>query len=262
MKKILVLLVIIILMFTLFGCSTNSYFGPNIDKLVFVKNLIYSEDMDVYLYYIAPKDFDKDIKKIQIPNAPEGIDCVLYQEQKVSEGKYTVGTVQIGINCDYWNEETGIGNDLEINNLLITWGDESQTTENVGSITVTSDNMQCNKYMHTMKDNDVIKKTYTLTKDTEITGLDFPYHDEVFNFINNITINDIPLEKVSEDSPIKLKKNETCVVEYNVNDENNSKYGNVIIRGFLMGKNKDKIVCFTFNKSFKDAGEYLKNQSQ
>lgn len=261
MNKRLALLVVMLLLFTLSGCGTSSLSGPKIDAPVFVKSLIYSEDMDIDLNYIAPKGFNKSVEKIQISNAPKGIDCVIYGEEKESEGKYTVGTVNMGLNCDYWSEETGIGNDLEINELLISWSDGSQTTEDVGSITVTGGNMQCNNYMHITGHDGIRKATYTLTNDTEITGLDFPYQDEVFNIISNITINDVPLEHISKDSPIKLKKNEMCIVEYQDNDESKSQYGNVNIRCFLIGKSskiEEKIASFTFNKKFEN-GEKISN---
>lgn len=253
MNKRLVILVVMVLLFTLFGLGKSNLFGPKIDAPVFVKSLIYSEDMDIDLNYIAPRGFKKSIEKIQIPNAPKGIDCVVYGEEKESEGKYTVGTVNIGVNCDYWNEETGIGNDLELNEVLVTWNDGSQTTEDVGRITVMGGNMRCNNYMDITEHDHMRKATYTLTKDTEITGLKFPSSDELFNIISNITINDRLLEDVSIERPIKLKKNETCIVEYQVNDENKFQYGNIHVTGLLLGKgnkSEESIANFVLVKRF------------
>lgn len=253
MHKRLALFVLMLLLFFLFGCVTSNLFVPKIDAPVFVKSLICSEDMDIDLNFIAPKGFDKSIEKIQIPNAPKGIDCVVYGEEKESEGNYTVGTVKMGVNCDYWSEETGIDDNLEINELLVTWNDGSQSNEDVGVITVTGGTMPCKNYMHITVDNGTRKATYTLINDTEITGLDFPYQNEVFNIITNITINGVYLDNVSKETPIQLKKNEMCIVEYQVNDESKSQYGNVHINGFLMGKNgnnEEKIACFILDKKF------------
>ncbi|WP_312648539.1 hypothetical protein [Aminipila sp.] len=255
MNKRLVILVVMVLLFTLFGLGKSNLFGPKIDAPVFVKSLIYSEDMDIDLNYIAPRRFNKSVEKVQIPNAPKGIDCVVYGEEKEAEGKYTVSTVNIGVNCDYWNEETGIGNDLELNRVLVTWNDGSQTTEDIGRITIVGGNRnkQGNNYMDITEHGDTRKATYTLTKDTEITGLKFPYPDELLNIISNITINDRPLEDVSIERPIKLKKNETCIVEYQVNDENKFQFGNIHVTGSLLGKSNksgESIANFVLLKRF------------
>ncbi|MHC1723562.1 MAG: hypothetical protein AB9836_10200 [Aminipila sp.] len=265
MNKKSVLLVAMLLLLTLFVLGKGNLFAPKIEAPVFVKSLIYSDDMDIDLNYIAPMGFKKNVEKIQVENAPKGIDCVVYGEEKELEGKYTVGTVNIGVNCAYWSEETGIGSDLEINKLLITWSDGSKTTEDIGNITVMARNKQCNNYMNASKQDNIREATYTLTKDTEITGLNFPYQDEMFDMISNITINDVPLEDISKDSPIKLKKKEICIIKYQVNDESKFKYGNVYVTGFLMGnsdKNEEKIAIFVFDKRFgfnESAGNYLKS---
>ncbi|QAT42258.1 hypothetical protein [Aminipila luticellarii] len=266
MRKRVVLLLAILLIFALFFISKSNLVGPGIDAPVFVKSLIYSEDMDVNLNYIAPRGFDKSVEKVQIQNAPKGIDCVVYGEEKEPKGKYTIGTVNIGVNCDYWSDETGIGQDLKINEILVTWSDGSQTTESIGRITVAGRNMQDNSYMNITGHDGIKKATYTLTKDTEITGIAYPYKDEVLSLFSNITINQIPLGDISKSSSVKLKKNEQCILEYQVNDESESQYGNIRIRGFLMGnssKSEEKIASFIWDKKFdfNEAGDYLKKQS-
>lgn len=268
-KKSVVLLFVVLLLFlfTLPIDSLSNLFGPKIEAPVFVKSLIYEEDMDVDLYYIAPRGFNKSVEKVQILNAPKGIDCVVYGEEKEFGIKYTIGTVNMGVNCNNLNEETGIGEDLEINELLVTWSDDSQTTEDVGNIIVIGENIQCNNYMNTSMHDGIRKATCTLTKDTEITGLKFPFKNEMFNTISNITINDVPLDDVSIENPIKLTKNEMCIVEYQVNEESKSQYGIVSVAGFLMGKsnkNEEKIadVALYNNLGFNQgAGAYLKKLS-
>lgn len=265
MNKRLVLVVGVVLLVTLLVLGKSNLFGPKIEEPVFVKSLIYSEDMDIDLNYIAPIGFNKNVEKIQIKNAPEGIDCVVYGEAKQHKGKYTVGTVNIGVNCAYWNEETGIGNDLEIKELLITWSDGSQTTEDVGNITVMAQNSQCKNYMNISTQVNIGEATYTLTRDTEIVGLEFAYQEELFDVISNITINGVPLEDISKDNPIKLKNRELCIIKYEVNDQSKFKYGNVRVNGFLMGKsdkNEEEIAIFVFDKRFdsnESAGDYLKS---
>lgn len=264
MKKRFVLLIVILFLFTLPIGSLVNLFGPNIDSPVFVKSLIYAEDMDIDLNYIAPRGFEKSIEKIEILDAPKGVDCVVYEEEKEFGIKYTIGTVNMGVNYAHWNEKKGKTNDLEIKEILVTWSDNSQTTEEIGSITVIGKNIQCNNYMSTTMHEGIRKATYTLTNDTEVIGLDFPCQDEVFNLVSNITINNVDLENISIKNPVTIKKNERCTIKFQIDDENETSYGNVSIIGFLMGKsseNKEKIACFTFDKPFgfdESAGEYLK----
>ena len=262
MNKRFVLLITMLLLLTLLGCGISSLSRPKIDAPVFVKSMIYSEDMDIDLNYIAPRGYDKSIETIQIPNAPKGIDCVVYGEEKESEGQYSVATVHMGLNCEYWSEEEGIGSDLEINELLISWSDGSQAAENVGRITVMGGNKNCSNYMNMTGHDGLKKATFALTNDTEITGLDIHYQDEAFNLFSNIMINDMPLEDISRNHPIKLKKNDMCVIAYQGSDDNKSQYGNVIIGCYLMGKSdgtEEKIAYFTLNKKFEGMRDYLKS---
>ncbi len=256
--------ILLITLIILFGFGINHILGPKIEEPVFVKSLIYSEDMDIDLYYIAPRDFDKSIEKIKIADAPKGFDCVLYDEMKDFEGKYKIVTAEIGVNYDDWNEETGIGDDLKITKVMVTWDDGTETLEDVGIITIMGGTSECNNYM-SMKGHDGIRSaTYTLTENTEIIGLDIPYKDENSDRISNITINDVPLDTVSRENPIVLKKNETCTIAYHIKTDSKTKYGDVCIIGSLIGKNNDsqeKIANFMistcgFNGSIR---KYLKN---
>lgn len=267
MNKKLLVLFVIVLFFILIKSNVGGLLGPSITEPVFVQSLIYSEDMDIDLNYVAPRDFNKSIKSILIPDAPQGIDCVVYGEAKKKEMKYTVSTVNIGINCDHWNEETGIGNDLKINKLIINWNDGTQTTEEVGEITVIGGNQQFDDYAHTKEQDEQVITTYVLKEAAEITGFDFPYTDEIFHMVTNITMNGIPIDEISIENPVKLKKNEECVITYQVDDKSKSKYGTVWIQGFIMGKRagseeEEKIAALTFSKMFGfdvSAVQYLKD---
>lgn len=261
MRKKVILIGIILLLFVLYLCGISGLFGPKLETSIFVKSFIYSEEMDLDVNYIAPKNFYKSVETVQISNSPKGVDCAVYGDTQEVEGNYTVGTVRMGVNCADWSEDTGIGENLEINEVVVTWSDGSQTTEEIGQITIVAPDKQCNNYMNSNHNGDVHKATYLLSNDTEITGLAFP-SEEALGILKKITINEIPLEDISKDRPLKLKKNELCTVQYQVNDDREYQYGTIRIKGFLMGMHggsEEKIANFTFGKPFTFDKKFVEN---
>ena len=72
-KKFIALVLIVVFMFTVTGCgSIRTVEGPDLKKPVFVKELIYTDEMNVDLSYIQDYNWDKEISKVSIVDGPKG----------------------------------------------------------------------------------------------------------------------------------------------------------------------------------------------
>ncbi|MFV0517003.1 MAG: hypothetical protein ACK5MV_06370 [Aminipila sp.] len=271
-KKIfgLILVVFIALVIALIPKNElQDLFGKKIDEPVFIKSLIYSECMDAELHYIAPSGYSKSINSISIPNAPKGSDCNFYNDHKESKSKYDLVTVYFGIGFDDWNEETGIGESLEIDKLLVTWDDGTKTLVDIGNITIVSSMDSISKekqqynHMQMSGTNDTWTAKCTLGKDTNILGISFPFEEEISKTFKDITINNIPIEEISIDNPVSIKSGKECVVQYTCDRDSKTLYGEINVRAFIIGitdGKRDKIAEFSFYRdisSFESVNSYL-----
>ena len=270
-KKLLALALISVFLLVMSGCDqTQSAQEPVLEKPVFVKMLVYADDMDAELYYISNTDWDKAISKIEIVDAPKGIECTLYDEAAEHVGKYDIVTVQIGVSSDHLDKNGGIAEDLEINKVNITWDDGSKSTEDIGRLTMTAEDLDFLTVVGNGGGNDAERVECNFTigeaeQRTEITGIRYPFK-ELEELIDNVQINDTSLSEISVDHPLILKKGEACNISMTM--ERHIQYGKIWVAAKLMKKEVNKEVKYTnlavnmlsnvrFSNS-KDITDYLK----
>lgn len=261
-KKLMTLVLAAVLVFTMSGCNLiQTVQGPDLEKPVFVKMLVYADDMDVDLYYICNDDWEKTISKVEIPNARKGVDCTVYDEEVDYDGKYNIVTAHIGVNSDDLDENGGIAEDLEINKMNIIWDDGTKTTEDVGRITITAEDLDYDN-IGGSEDSDYYFSMKEIKDRVEITGLDLPYK-ELEEVVSDIYINETPLSEISFRHPLVLEAGDECNISMLV-DTYGKKYGEAYVAVKLMRKEGDKEVKYTdlfINNRFLDYGEaadYLK----
>lgn len=266
-KKLIALAVICTLIFSLSGCTLiQMVAGPDLEKPVFVKMFIYAEDMDVDLHYICDDDWDKAISKIEIPNAPKAVHCNVYnEEEKTNYGKYTVMTTHMGVGDDRYDED-GLPEDISFTELTITWDDGTITTEDVGHITITCEDIDYNNTNESgsSESGDVFYVVLDpVEKRTEITGFEVPFK-EMEKIIDQVSLNDRPLSEINADHPLILEKGEFCEFSISLDRSKAPEYGEIWVAAKLLKKSGKKEVKYTnvfINQRFGNKGdvkEYLK----
>lgn len=266
-KKLIALAMIAVFAFALTGCGfIQTVGGPDLEKPVFVKMFVYADDMDVDLHYICDQKWDKAISKIEIPNAPKEVSCVVYDEEdEAYEGKYTVMTAHMGVGDDRYDDD-GLPEDISFSELLITWDDGTTTTEDVGHITIASEDIDYNNTNESggSEPGDVFYEVLDpVEKRTEITGFEVPFK-EMEKIIDEVTLNDTPLSEISAEHPLVLEKGESCEFSISLDRSKAPEYGEVWVAAKLLKKSGDKEVKYTnvfINERFNsnvDVKEYLR----
>lgn len=246
-KKFIALALIAVCTLVMSGCDMlPTVQGPDLEKPVFVKQLIYADDMDLELQYICNEDWEKTISKVKIPDAPKGVDCVVYNQEEDYDGKYELVTVYIGVNHDKWDDETGLPEDISISKMEITWDDGTTTTEDMGSITIASKALNHDMTDESGGSGDGESYYFSLQgpeKRTEITGFELPIK-EAKGLIEEMTLNDRLLSEISEKDPLVLQTGEGCEVSILMNSQIMTKYGNVNVVGTLLKKSGNKETAY------------------
>lgn len=266
-KKWMTLVLTAVLVFTLSGCDLiQTVQGPDLEKPVFVKMLVYADDMDVDLYYICNDDWEKTISKVEIPNARKGVDCTVYDEEVDYDGKYNIVTAHIGVNDDNWSDENGLPEDISITDLNITWSDGSKTTEDLGQIVIAKEDIDYDTIDEdgsSEEGEDYYFSLKPVKKRTEITGLEVPFKD-LRKVMSDVYINEKPLSEISFKHPLVLEAGESCEVSIVMDTYKAPEYGEISAACKLLMKSGAKEVKYTnifVNERFgfyENAADYLK----
>ncbi len=103
--------------FTVTGCgSIRTVEGPDLKKPVFVKELIYTDEMNVVCPIYKTTTGTKEISKVSIVDGPKGVTCKVYDNEEYQEDeKYTLITVHLGINSNRTDDEGNLPEDIAFN---------------------------------------------------------------------------------------------------------------------------------------------------
>ncbi|MCQ4636059.1 hypothetical protein NE619_04915 [Anaerovorax odorimutans] len=217
------------------GCSVK------MEEPVFVKNLICTEDMDVDIMYISGMTGEKKVKSVEIPDAPKGIETVVYDEESETISGYSLHTIHMGVSSDNLNEDSGLAEPLAFSRLNITWDDGTETVADVGTIEIRSVKQQGLQLIGEEKNDQQGKSLQWTSSDFQaekklnITGVNIPYQEKLEPIISNITINQVPIAEIDSKHPIKLEKGDTCTVSYSCDEGYKFPYGRVAIDAQLIG---------------------------
>lgn len=186
---------------------------------VFVKNLISAEDMDVNISYISDKSWEKKVKGIVIPNAPKEVSATVYEDVSEKAGGGLLHTVSWGVAVDPYSETYFEEHPLEFSELKILWDDGTETMADVGHVAIRS--FQVGKDLeytgggeHREAQGIVFYENLMVNKPVRIIGMKIPYEAQLSGLLDSMTINHVPLGKISKEQPLELSEDEECVVEY------------------------------------------------
>lgn len=271
-KKWMTFVLITTFVFILSSCNlTQTDSVSDLEKPVFVKMLIYEEDMDAELYYICDSDWDKAISKVELVDAPEGIGCRLYGEETEHIDDYDLVNVQIGVSSDHLNKDSGLSEDLEINKVDITWDDGSKSTEDIGRLVMTAEDLNSIKVVGDENSCNVDRVECTFTtekaeKRIEFTGIEYPL-EELEKLVSDVKLNNTSLSEINADHPLVLRKGEQCKISLTM--DRSIPYGKISARAKLMEKDGNKEMKYTnlsifmwINDRFsnsEDIAEYLES---
>ena len=236
-KKFIALVLIVVFVFTVTGCgSIRTVEGPDLKKPVFVKELLYTDEMNVDLSYIQDYNWDKEISKVSIVDGPKGVTCKVYDNEEYQEDeKYTLITVHLGINSNRTDDEGNLPEDIAFNKVNITWDDGSESIEDVGSIVISSDDFDSD--MVDESGGSEMGESYIslepAERDVKITGLKFRVKDAE-QYFTDITFNETPLKEISIRRPLELYEGEST--DISVNTGSNMDYGNISVAADVMEK--------------------------
>lgn len=217
--------------------------GPKLEEPVFVKSLICAEDMDVDTQYITDETWDKHVKNIEIPNAPQDIFITIYDQNYESENGYRLHTISWGVGSSKLTEDSSLEEPLEFDHLKITWDDGSVCTADVGKIKICSLKENGFIQMGEKTDHTQTIERYEGTilgakRSMDITGIDLPFERELFQVISSVEINDIPYDEIDPKDPIHLETGESCTVGYILDEKQKSQYGTVFVQAQVIGTDR------------------------
>lgn len=224
----------ILLAISICGCSIR------MEEPVVVKNLISSDDMDVDLMYISGMVGGKKIKSVEIPDAPKGIETVVYDEDSEIISGYSLHTVHLGVSSDQVTEEGELKEPISFDKLDITWDDGSRSRADVGRIQIqgtVANMLESSGAKQNFEENKLNTETETFqaSRNMKITGIKIPYQEETEKIVSAFTVNDIPVSEIDEAHPIELKKGDSITVSCRYNQDYQSLYGRIWIGTRLMG---------------------------
>lgn len=238
-KKFIALAMIVVYAFAVTSCgSIRTVAGPDLEKPVFIKQLVYTDEMDIELSYIQDYNWDKVVSKVAVVDGPKGVKCRVYDNDEYQEDeKYTLITVHVGIGSSQINDSGELPEDIKFSKVKITWDDGSETTEDVGNIVISSDDFDYDM-IDESGDGDRGNRYVNLEpaeKDTELTGLKFRM-EGAEKYFTDILFNETPLSEISVKHPLKLRAGESMNITVDIN--NHGDYGNVYIAADVMEKTK------------------------
>lgn len=283
MKKKLTTLACICLIlamaWTMSGCGEqleSPVAVKNLEEPVFVKNLVSAEDMDVEIFYISEKSWEKTVKSIEIPNAPEEVDTTVYEDVPEEAGGYLLHTVSWGISVEPYSETYTEEHPLEFSEVKVTWDDGTETTADVGHIAIRS--FKTGKELNAVSEgegNDLENGKITYTKFTvqnpvSIIGVKIPFEAQTGELAGSMSINDVPLSKISREQPLTVSKGDECVVKYLASafyQGNKEQYGRIFLESELVyldqgGKEHSAMLnmFLAHGLTINDVSEHLKTQ--
>lgn len=239
-KKLIALVLLTVFALTMTGCgAVRTVSGPDLEKPVFVKQLTYTDEMDLDLSYIQDYNWDKEISKISLVDGPKEASCRVYDYEEYQEDdKYTLVRVDIGIGSSRTDDEGNLPEDIEFSKVKVTWDDGSQTTEDVGHIVISSDDFDYDM-IDESGDSDMGETYVTLEptdEDVEITGLNFRLK-EAGQYFTDILFDETPLDEISVRHPLKLREGESATLTAN-SDRSTQEYGTVSVAADVMKRTK------------------------
>lgn len=263
--KIIPILTVLILTGILFSCAGCA---KKLDEPVFLKNLIFSEDMDIDVMYISDKKWDKDIESISIPDVRDDISVSFYDEETEQIDGYVLHTIHFGIGSSELSSDYGLAESLTITEIEVSWDDGTTYTANVGNITIQSlpeDITHAHSVTNEPLDGGMMRNSSELQfeKDVDITGVYIPYESDINKIVADITVNGVSLDEIDKDNPLHVEAGKKCVLSYSGDEENPPPFGKIFVEimliGFEDGEEKPVGVCvYTHSGEYSDIKRFLK----
>jgi len=197
-------------MLLLGGCEKTAA-GKQIDGAVFLKEYIENEEMDLDVYYVSDRDFGKQVRKVEIPDGPEGVDVVIYQTTDEKLQRYDLTTLELGINSDHVNDDGQLEKEISFDSLKITWNDGSETTEDIGNVKIVKGCEEDSGLEYRSEENGIEK--YMAEKDLKITGVEWPGGGHPDSFDLDVSVNGKKADDISENDPVSVPKGKKATIK-------------------------------------------------
>lgn len=236
-----------------FDCRVRREAG----KPVFVKELVAMDDMDVAVYFISDKDWDKKVKTVKIPEFAEDMEVAIYEENIEESGRYQYHILELGFDV----------NDVEFSKVQITWDDGTKTTADIGHIQIQDFNESGKFSLPKTSEGESEEEltiSYRVKTAMDLTGVDIPFEAEMGNWFQDIRIDGTPLKEISEKHPLKLEKGDAFTVSYKCVPQLETEYNSVYLNGLITGidgqgkKHVTPLRLWYQGDAEIDAGAYLK----
>lgn len=216
--------------------------AEDLKEPVFVKNLISAEDMDVDISYISDKSWNKKVKRIEIPDAPKEVSATVYEDVSEKASGYLLHTVSWGVAVESYSETYFEKHPLEFSELKILWDDGAETMADVGHIAIKSfsvgkDLEYTGGGARREAQGMVCHEDLIAKKPVRIVGVKLPYEAQLGRLTDSMTINCVPLSKISREQPLELSEDEECEVEYLEDalwENNQLRYGRIFLESQLI----------------------------
>lgn len=223
----------------------NGGIPKKLEAPIFVKNLVCSCDMDAEVEFITNNNYKLKVKDIEIPNMPENLSLDFYDEEIEEWAKYDIHNLSFGIGADELSEDGGLKEDFVFHEIIVKWEDGTETKADIGTIHMTANSedfvLENTGTQHAYPNDNIVEtqELFVATQKMNITDISIPYSNKVPNFIIDIYFNGEPVESISEEAPLTVKKGDQCELTYTMDNSVQKQYGRIFIEGVITGKTSD-----------------------